>query len=557
MGQRASSHVTETTTSRWTFTDRDALIAFFNARALRQLSAVEQWAFHQNIGKNIEPTEELDLQALATLYGVPADVPWFTEVFYTFVCRLTSFPLMNDCSPPTYMGLLKVCLLFNKKRAARYTARKSYDVASLVLALLAPPRDACDENVDQFDGDKLIDTLDGTFIAELEVPAIKVLRLFTFLLQILQCCDGSNTTLSPSMFADWEQYEQISLCLLRSLDSTIVSRSDARSRSITYQQFAGGLRSVFPNVFDALGLFLERLFYVKRDTTNKLLYTPTKETSTIVTNLLLTQLSTLYPRINLFTSMQRLFVAGDAGFSMSVFQAKVFKWMAPTILFVSGTRIQDDEIVCTKNKRYKAFLQDYPALKDAEQQLALCDRKKRNLIYAIFVRDPWKITNKDLFGDMDTTIIQLAPRQKIFKAQEAPNIYFNAVGGGIGFGSSQPSVKPAGKRYFPGNVSFTVDPSMEFAVFRNVGDGGMFSHGSAVPAPAEQPLSYEHRLMIKDLEVWGYGGEEELQKQIQRWQWEEAEATKRKYIKTNGGNEDRALLEMAGIVGHYQSGGSV
>ncbi|AGO12597.1 AaceriAER258Cp [[Ashbya] aceris (nom. inval.)] len=557
MGQRVSSDATETTSSIWTFAARDELVAFFNARAIRQLSAVELWAFRQNIGKNVEPTEELDIQALAHIYGVPADVPWFTEIFYPFMCRLTSFPLMHDTSPPTYMGVLKACLLFSKKRAARYTSRKSYDLSNLVWALLAPPKDVCYDNEELFDGNKLIDTLDNTVVTELEVPAIKVLHLFTFMLQLLQHCDGSNTVLDPSIFTEWEQHEQNALCLVRSLNSAIVGRSDARSHSITYERFTAGLRHIFPNIFNALSLFLERLFYIKRDTTNKLLNISANESSTIVTNPLLAQLATVYPRINLFTNMQRLFVAGDAGFSMSAFQAKVFKWMAPTILFVSGTRINDDATVCTKNKRYKTFLQDYPALKDTEQRLALCDRKKRHLVYAVFVKDPWKLTNKDLFGDMETTVIQLAPRQKIFKAQEAPNIYFNAVGGGIGFGSPQPNIKPTGKKYYPGNVSLTIEPSMEFAVFRNLGEGGMFSHGSATSPPAEQPPSYELRFMVKDLEVWGYGGEEELQKQIQRWQWEEAEATRRKYIKTNGGKEDRALLEMAGIIGHYQSGGSV
>ena len=55
----------------------------------------------------------------------------------------------------------------------------------------------------------------------------------------------------------------------------------------------------------------------------------------------------------------------------------------------------------------------------------------------------------------------------------------------------------------------------------------------------------------------GCGGEKELEEQVKLWQWEEMEAKRRQHINLQSMGEDRALLEMAGLVGQHQSGGSV
>ena len=61
------------------------------------------------------------------------------------------------------------------------------------------------------------------------------------------------------------------------------------------------------------------------------------------------------------------------------------------------------------------------------------------------------------------------------------------------------------------------------------------------------------------MEVWGCGGDEEAQKQRAAWAWEEREAAARRNVNLGKDIEaDRALLEMAGLVGnHGASGGSM
>jgi hypothetical protein len=61
------------------------------------------------------------------------------------------------------------------------------------------------------------------------------------------------------------------------------------------------------------------------------------------------------------------------------------------------------------------------------------------------------------------------------------------------------------------------------------------------------------------LEVWGCGGDEEAREQRDRWAWEEREAEARRKINLGTGDieADRALLEMAGLIGGNRSGGSM
>lgn len=233
--------------------------------------------------------------------------------------------------------------------------------------------------------------------------------------------------------------------------------------------------------------------------------------------------------------------------------------MAPSILLIGGMRITDDqEYATTKNPRYKKFLEEYPRLKDKDQHIIdPCSLNRRKLLFAVYVNEPWKVTNKELFGDLKTTVVQLSPKQELFKAVRTGNVYFNTLGGGIGVGCAQPVIKPNGKKYFPGNVSLTIDSSLEFASFRHVGYGGAISPGTLMTKLEEEKTTFEYKFIVQDVEVWGCGGEKELQEQIKQWEWEEAEAKRRQRINLQSIGEDRALLEMAGLVGQHQSGGSM
>ena len=68
---------------------------------------------------------------------------------------------------------------------------------------------------------------------------------------------------------------------------------------------------------------------------------------------------------------------------------------------------------------------------------------------------------------------------------------------------------------------------------------------------------YEDRFLITDLEVWGVGSSKELEEQKKQWDWEKKQAEARQSVNLRSMGEDRALLEMVGLVGNHGSGGSV
>ena len=280
--------------------------------------------------------------------------------------------------------------------------------------------------------------------------------------------------------------------------------------------------------------------------------------SKLMSEPLLAQLATVLPKELFLSKLQKLYVGRESGFSMRSLQSKCFNWEAPSILLVSGMLISDDlQYAKEKNPRYGKFLEQYPKLKEEQQHLDACHSQRKKATFAVYIDDPWRVTNKEFFGSMNSMIIQLAPRQDVFHASKPNMIYFNTVGGGIGFGNKQPLISNAHKKYIPGNVSLTIDSTLEFAVFRHIGYGGAFKPSALLTKRGKEDESFEIKFIIQDVEVWGCGGEKELQEQIKKLEWEEAEAKRRQHINLKSLGEDRALLEMAGLVGQSQSGGSM
>ncbi len=104
-------------------------------------------------------------------------------------------------------------------------------------------------------------------------------------------------------------------------------------------------------------------------------------------------------------------------------------------------------------------------------------------------------------------------------------------------------------------MSLLLDSSFEFGVFTH-------DHASAA-APFRNSVArkfdFQDRFEVESLEVWGCGGDAEAKVQAERWAWEarEAEARRRINLGTGDIDADRALLEMAGLVGANRSGGSM
>lgn len=267
----------------------------------------------------------------------------------------------------------------------------------------------------------------------------------------------------------------------------------------------------------------------------------------------LSQLSFFLPGDSLFRRLRLLYSGGDAGFSLGSFETKVFNWRAPTILLVSGNRISDpptggQERAFTDTLRPKRFPDS---------------SKSEHLTFGVYISQPWHATHKECFGDAETKLFQLEPVHEVFHASNLNTDYVSftkppSAHCGISFGSPHPKQKQTSglaAHVNLGPVSLMLDSSFEFGVFTH----NYTSSGGAFHNSETRRFDFEDRFEIESLEVWGCGGDAEADEQRSRWNWEEREAEARRRINLGTGDieADRALLEMAGIIGSNRSGGSM
>ncbi|KAK6829807.1 Restriction of telomere capping protein 5 [Apiospora arundinis] len=265
----------------------------------------------------------------------------------------------------------------------------------------------------------------------------------------------------------------------------------------------------------------------------------------ILTPNLVSQLSFFIPGSELFRRLRLLYSGADAGFSMGSFETKVFNWRAPTLLLVSGTRlaesanshhhVQGAEGLFTDSLPPRRFPDGSPA-----------GRSEDRVVFGLLVKQPWRTAHRECFGDADTLLFQLSPVHDVFRASSMNTNYVSfakppsAAFPGITVGCPPPKSATASRHptlRTLGPVSLVIDSSFDCA----------------------RRYDFQDRFQIEDIEVWGCGGDDEAKAQRERWEWEhrEAEARRRINLGTGDREADRALLEMAGLVGNNRSGGSM
>lgn len=267
----------------------------------------------------------------------------------------------------------------------------------------------------------------------------------------------------------------------------------------------------------------------------------------------LSQLSFFIRGSSLFRRLRLLYSGGDAGFSMGSFETRVFNWRAPTILLVSGNRISEPP----NGGQERAFVETLPPKRFRNSS------NSSHVVYGVYCSQPWRQTYKECVGDADTLLFQLEPIHEVFHASSINTDYVSFTKpptshAGIGIGSPHPKAKATAglsSHVSLGAVSLMIDASFEFGVFtHNYTSGGGAFHNSI-----SRRYDWQDRFEIESLEVWGCGGDEEAEQQRQRWAWEEREAEARRKVNLGTGDieADRALLEMAGLIGGNRSGGSM
>ncbi|OTB00704.1 hypothetical protein M426DRAFT_324064 [Hypoxylon sp. CI-4A] len=341
-----------------------------------------------------------------------------------------------------------------------------------------------------------------------------------------------------------------------------------KSPGITYAQFNNVIPSNFPFLFNGFNPLFEHFLFSKNLDLSKRKGSVSKAVAPVValppllqdkgqilTISVLSQLSFFIHGNELFRRLRLLYSGAEAGFSMGSFETKVFNWRAPTILLVSGTRLPDipnrggSEGVFSDSLPPKRFPSGSPPDRD-------------RLVFGALVRQPWRHTSRECFGGEDMVLFQLSPTHDVFPASALNRDYVAFVkpptaNPGINFGCPHPKVTQS--RHDPlrhlGPVSLVVDSSFEYGVFTH----DFSSRGGAFSTSTSRKYNFQERFQIDEIEVWGCGGDEEARIQRERWEWEarEAEARRRVNLGTGDIAADRALLEMAGLVGANRSGGSM
>ncbi|KAL9102514.1 MAG: hypothetical protein Q9163_002349 [Psora crenata] len=265
----------------------------------------------------------------------------------------------------------------------------------------------------------------------------------------------------------------------------------------------------------------------------------------------LSQLAFFLKGSTVFRRLRPLYIGADAGFSMGSIEQKAFNWRAASILLVSGTRLP----AVPNGTRERAFADGLPPKRFPNG--AKGNSTNGKVTFGAYLDVPWKHTYKEAAGASDCLLFQLQPIHEVFRPSSVCTDYFTFTKSGISFGSPPPPTRPISglsSHAVLGAVSLLLDESLEFGIFNHDSAGG----GSFHPSQTRN-TDWQDRFEIESLEIWGCGGDEEAERQRAAWAFEEREAAARKGIRRGKDIEsDRALLEMAGLVGnHNASGGSM
>ncbi|KAM0255090.1 hypothetical protein ACHAQJ_006094 [Trichoderma viride] len=338
------------------------------------------------------------------------------------------------------------------------------------------------------------------------------------------------------------------------------------SPGIRYTRFKTVIPTLFPNLFSGFnGLFEHFLFSKGLDFSKRKVEKPDEPqhiskiaqpllptTGDILNEHTLSQLSLFLPGSSLFRRVRLLYSGNEAGFSMGSLESKIFNWRAPTILLVSGTRLADTP----DGGQEASFATSLPPKRVPHGS------KSERVTFGVYIREPWKHTHRECFGDSETVLFQLEPIHDVFTASTINTDYvtFTKPPGNrpcLSFGCPHPKPTQSHRKqglHSLGAVSLLFDESFEFGVFNH----DYKSRGGAFHTSIVRKFDFQDRFRIESLEIWGCGGDEEAKAQAERWAWEEREAESRRNIKGMGDiDANRALLEMAGLVGGNRSGGSM
>lgn len=439
----------------------------------------------------------------------------------------------------------------------------------------------------------VIQSFDDTDLDSIYICAYDLLQLLTFFLIVSSVPEMSHTQMQDHLsknIARWSEFETCCLSIIRYINLDI-SVKNIKTTKISYEEFKKGISNGLPIFFTNAWMKIFKNGVLSSinaaDVTNSNeapkshenandnevskvhkkipKFVESKLINDASISLISMCLKNMKSNVSITTqNLIKLYAGSESGFSIRSLELKIFKWQAPTLLLVSGKRVKNKTM--KHNNRYIQFNEMYPLyFRSLENPKKYWQDDNDKMTYAVIINLPWKNSNKNNFGDEDTVILNLLPRFDFYKSVHNPVlngklIYFNNLGMGLGFGNNQPINKNTVKKFLPGDISLTIESNLEFAIFRHISspnsNAGTFFQKSKQDEISVQ--DFEDRFMISDLEVWGIGSTKELQEQRKQWAWEEKQAEARQSVNLRGLGEERAFLEMVGLVGnHSANGGSM
>lgn len=555
MGQTASSpQDNKESKSHPQFKTRDEILQYFNTRVVKLFTVTEIAAFKKRFNA-IDLNEPIDDTLIKEALYLDAQPNVWSAVSET-IRLLQNFPLFHQsiADSITGFGLLKIIAIINVKRFEKLvnTTITRYDI-TVTLGLCGQAKESENKIKSTNLGD-ILKTYDHIEIENIHIPYDKLILLVAWLLTLVTGVATTNCKVELSdTIANWNNFKSSAISIANTISTSALG--NANDIGIPATDILNAFNTIMISLVPYMSNLFEHLLFGVDDLIDHVNDLANLSHQDVLTPSLYAQVIIGLPNSVTITKLQKLYVGKESGFSMRSLQSKVFRWKAPTLMIVSGTRISDDESYAdSKNPRYRSFLYSFPKLRENDQNLDAVHMTKKKVTYAVYIDEPWKVSNKEKFGATNMTIMELTPQQKTYQSCMERTMYFNTIGGGIGVGSEQPIVKQNDIKFIPGNISLTMDSSLEFGVFRHVGAGGGFKTSLL---DNDDSKSFEIRFIIQNVEVWGCGGEKELAEQLKQLEWEEAEAKRRQTINLQSLSEDKALLEMVGLVGQHQSGGSV
>ncbi|KXH38758.1 hypothetical protein CNYM01_03492 [Colletotrichum nymphaeae SA-01] len=545
---------------------------------------------------------------LARFLEIP-DILHVSPVIFQMVSYIGAFPFLQDA--PAVLGIdqMIMVIVIMTQRHKRVLAKGATDRAKLLFKSLAvhdrraseavaataedskevPPNEpqaashaagfAVDEPVDDPEEDdddleiaafELLDIHDAVWQGDAPkmqgamIPADNFRKLLMLLILIAPLSPQESLSMYSTRVTGDE------LESLRATAENILAAflNVEKAPGIKFGHFNRVLPVCFPNLFNGFSPLFEHFLFSKNlDFTkhkgedpvaaekqpDEVVQPLLQDTAEVLNLNVLSQLSFFLPGSDLFRRLRLLYSGNEDGFSTGSFESKVFNWRAPTILLVRGTRLNDTP----HGSQESNFAASIPPRRFPNSG------KGERLTFGVYVSQPWKHTTKECFGERDTVLFQLEPVHDVFPASKYNSDYVAFTKAPtnrpmLGIGCPHPRQTQAHRRQTMlslGAVSLLLDDSFEFGVFTHDWTTG----GGAFQTSTTRKFDFQDRFEIESLEVWGCGGDEEAKAQAEHWAWEHREAEARRKINLGSGDieADRALLEMAGLVGNNQSGGSM